>query len=171
MSPNHPSNNNTHTKVGTWVQAKKDVFALKLNILEKVLIFSVLCYCCTCDGISVSRGKKSFVHFILCALFFLLWCLSLYCLLFRFILFARWRREVQSLPHGKKCKAYSEQKGNLYLLCPKCEESVFQFKLSIRERVGKVEAEDDHFTEALFSSRFFMFSSLLCHCFLEKYRK
>lgn len=37
-----------------------NVFALKLNKLKKFFVF--LCYCCTCDGISVSRGKKSFVQ-------------------------------------------------------------------------------------------------------------
>lgn len=30
----------------------------------------VLCYCCTCDGISVSRGKKSFVQEMLFCIYF-----------------------------------------------------------------------------------------------------
>lgn len=141
---NHPSNNrNIHTRNGKWVQlqleVKKNVFALKLNKLEKVLLFffSVLCCCCTCEGIWVSRGKKSFVHVMLLCTFFL--CFSCVCLFIAFYIILLFlheesKKEVQSLPpqirrqkkkSGKNAK--SKQKGNLCLLCPKCEEAVFQF--------------------------------------------
>lgn len=133
---------------------KKKVFALKLNKLEKKEKRKVLCYCCTCDGISVSRGKKSFVQVMLCTFFrLLLVCVSL----LPFFQFSKGiKREFQAYPRKRtvwaKAKSDANQKGKFCcLLCPQMRGfSVFFpiFKLNPFFFLGKgetrkKEAEED----------------------------
>lgn len=138
----------TNMNTGTWarVKGKKKVFALKLNKLEKKEKRKVLCYCCTCDGISVSRGKKSFVQVMLLCTFF---SPSSGVCLFIAVFSIRWRNKegVSSLPTKKTvCMSKGEERCKpegkilLFALSPNARISVFfQFSNWILFFLGKGE--------------------------------
>lgn len=144
-----PQMKTTHADAGTWAREEKNVFALKLNKLWKFFLRS-LCCCCTCDGISVSRGKKSFVQVMLLCTF----SRSGVCLLLPFFVSLKEKRRSSELTlcekagrqrRRKNAKAGYEQKGMLAMSQQRGDFSVFQFKLSPWERVRKWDEDDANF--------------------------
>lgn len=71
----------------------------------------------------------------------------------------------------EKMQSKQRAEGKFVFAFSKYEESVFQFKLSRKERVGKLETEDDHFPVKLFFVQIFMFSFFALSLFSRTNRK
>lgn len=77
----------SNTKAGTWVQVERNVFVLKLNKLEKFSFFRFFVIAVHVMESQLVEGRNLLFSLCCCVDFFLLWCVSLYCLLFYFVFF------------------------------------------------------------------------------------
>lgn len=120
---------------GTWARAEEKRSRIKIKF-EKQFFFLLslrflLLPLLTCDGISVSRGKKSFVHVMLLCTFFLV-CVSLL-LFFPLVVFvdAEEKKEFQALTPRKQawvnCKKQKDGAEGKFLFTQKAKPRIFLF--------------------------------------------